>query len=177
MKPWKVILATFVIFAAGLVTGAVWIKKTTRKTIPVETFLKGPPYIQKYYLERLRKTLDLTPEQVAKLDKTFADSRERIRILIDIIGPELNDELVAVHQAIENELSSDQKKKFEELLKRFRPGHNRSWERNRPRNRPDGKDQNTIRRRDVVPGTVPETRRRDTTEQSPPPLPALQKQP
>lgn len=125
MKSWKAILATLVIFAAGLMTGAVIIKKSQAsapRPVSPEIFFQGPYYIQKHFLGRMKSELALDESQSLKVEKIFADSRERIRILLDIVGPELRTELTAVHQAIQKELTPAQQSKFEELLRKTRPG-------------------------------------------------------
>ena len=125
MKHWKVILATLVIFVAGLVTGAVLTRKTQPKAptaISVETFFQGPFYIQKQFMGRMKQELALTEPQAENLEKIFANSRERIRILLDVVGPEMRQELDAVRQGIEKELTAEQHKKFEDLLRKTRHG-------------------------------------------------------
>ena len=52
-----------------------------------------------------------------KLEIIFTDSRERIKILWDLVGPEMKTERSNVLDKIRAELTEDQKKKFEELLK------------------------------------------------------------
>ncbi len=118
MKPWKVILATLVIFTAGLVTGMVTGNLLTKKApqrLPPP--LQGPNYIQKWFLGRMTKELALTPQQVKNLDKIFAESRERIHILWDMLGPEMQAELTDVQDKIKAQLTPEQQTKFEELRK------------------------------------------------------------
>jgi hypothetical protein len=122
---WKVILATLVIFIAGLVTGAVLSRKLQPKPaepISPDVLFQGPVYIQKHFMARLKQELSLTDAQSENLEKAFANSRERIRILLDVVGPEMRQELDAVHQAIAKELSPDQEQKFEELRRKLRHG-------------------------------------------------------
>jgi hypothetical protein len=125
VKHWKVILATLVIFVAGLVTGAVLSRKAQPKaptTLSPEVFFQGPFYIQKQFMGRMKQELALTEAQADNLEKIFANSRERIRILLDVVGPEMRQELDAVRQGIEKELTTEQEKKFEDLLRKTRHG-------------------------------------------------------
>ena len=124
MKVWKIILATLVIFAAGAVTGALF----TRNTRPAPAVtdqrdpLLFPIHVQDRFLVRMDKELDLTPEQRARIEKIFSESRERMKIMFDLIGPELKIELRVVHERVRTELNPEQREKFETLLKQRHRG-------------------------------------------------------
>jgi hypothetical protein len=127
VKVWKVILATFVIFAAGFFTGSFIARKplATPAQPPVVERKAEPPnpmIVQERFLARMKTELNLTPEQFDHLDKIFAESRERMKILMDIIEPEWRGELRDVREKIKAELRPDQRAKFEEMLKHPRPG-------------------------------------------------------
>ena len=125
MKLWKVILASVVIFAAGAVTGALVIK-SAQPVAPVvkapEPHVPMPPIVQDRFLQRMKKELSLTPEQAAHFDKIFSESRERLRLLWDLIGPEVKAEMREVQDKVRAELKPEQRQRFEELLKE-RPPH------------------------------------------------------
>jgi hypothetical protein len=118
VKSWKVILATLVIFTAGLVTGGVLVKYTQPKP------RREPPYqpfiVQKAFLERMKRELALTAAQVEHLEDAFSDSRERIQILWDMLGPEMQAEYRDIREKIRAELTAPQQEKFEKLLKERR---------------------------------------------------------
>ena len=151
MKPWKVILATLVIFIAGLVTGAVLVR-VNQPTQPPP--LHGPYYIQKWFLGRMEKELALTPQQVRNLDKAFAESRERIRVLWGMLEPEMQEELHEVQEKIQAELTPQQQKKLEELRLKSRPGRlggGQPGEDRRQRGRSPGQGTGSGSRRDGSP--------------------------
>ena len=145
MKPWKVILAILVIFAAGLVTGAL----VVRNTQPKPPARRDPPYlpriVQKTFLDRMKKELALSPQQTTHLENVLADSRDRVQILWDILGPEIQAEYRDVQEKIRAELTSPQKEKFEKLLKSQhsgRPGGPPAGDTHRPRGRRAGSGSN-----------------------------------
>ena len=119
MKIWKVILATVVIFAAGALAGGILVK-----TLGPKPDIAKPPVpgilSQQRFQSRLKEKLELTPEQTNRIDKIFAESNERIRILWGLIGPELQKELKEVRDNSRAELSPEQRDKFEQLLKSHR---------------------------------------------------------
>jgi Spy/CpxP family protein refolding chaperone len=122
VKVWKVILATLVIFAAGFVTGNLLTRRPVPKPIEkkVAETNAAPPspwMVQQRFLAKMKTELNLTPEQYERLDKIFAESRERMKILMDIIEPEWRGELRDVREKILAELQPEQRAKFEEMLK------------------------------------------------------------
>ena len=139
MKAWKVILATLVIFAAGLVTGS-FLAKGSKPLLPTQPIRPDPappvPWIvQERFLQTLQRELSLTAEQTARLKAVFADSRERMHILMDLINPELQAEKREVAERIRGELTPEQLIKFEQLLKH---PHSRPGEASDGRRRPSG---------------------------------------
>ena len=119
MKIWKVILATIVIFAAGALAGGILVK--TRGPKPAITKPPVPQILsQQRFQSKLKEKLELSPEQTNRIDKIFAESNERIRILWGLIGPELQKELTEVRDNIRSELTPEQREKFEQLLKSHR---------------------------------------------------------
>jgi hypothetical protein len=117
VKIWKVILATVVIFAAGVLAGGLVMKQILPKPQPPKPPVPGI-LSQQRFQSRLKEKLHLTPEQTNRIDRIFAESNERVRILWGLIGPELQKELQAVRESIRAELTPEQKEKFEHLLKR-----------------------------------------------------------
>lgn len=130
MSPWKVILATLVIFCSGLVTGTLLV----RKVPPVETDLPTPSRAtagtnatppwrqqqreqQKDFLKRIDSQLNLTPEQREKVAKIMKASEDRTKLIRDKIAPELKEELKKVREEIRLELTPEQKKKFDASIK------------------------------------------------------------
>ncbi|HMJ90240.1 MAG TPA: hypothetical protein VK530_10510 [Candidatus Acidoferrum sp.] len=122
MKVWKVILATVVIFLAGVVTGTFIARNPSPVHSPqpptgTPVSPPNPMIVQERFLSRMKQELNLTPEQIGRLEKIFAESRERMKILMDIIEPEWRGELRDVREKIIVELRPDQRDKFEQMLK------------------------------------------------------------
>ncbi len=125
MKIWKVILATVVIFAAGMLAGGILVKTVGPKP-PLPKPLVPQILAQQRFQSRLKEKLELTPEQTNRIDRIFAESNERIRILWGLIGPELQKELTEVRDSIRAELTAEQREKFEQLLISHRPDGRRA---------------------------------------------------
>ena len=132
MSPWKVILATMIIFGCGVVTGGLVVKVRTAhpRTTRVDhqstanrnasTTAPGAPPWQlqrKEFLDKMDRQLDLTPEQRQKIDKVMHDSLDRTRPLWQQISPQMRDEMRRVREEIRQQLTPEQQKKFNELLK------------------------------------------------------------
>ncbi|HEY0549731.1 MAG TPA: hypothetical protein VGF13_09020 [Verrucomicrobiae bacterium] len=116
MKIWKVILATIVIFAAGAFAGGMFIKSRA-----VQPPLPKPPIPQILSQERfqakLKEKLQLTSEQTNRIDKVFAESNARIKIIWGLLGPEMQKERQEVAENIRAILTPEQRENFEQLLK------------------------------------------------------------
>jgi hypothetical protein len=117
VKIWKVILATIVIFAAGAFAGGLFVKN---RLVPTPPPYKPPvPGIisQQHFQARLKSELKLSGEQTNRIDKIFAESNARIKIIWDLLGPEVQKERQVVYENIRAELSPEQRERFEQLLK------------------------------------------------------------
>lgn len=144
MNTWKVILATVVIFAAGVVTGGLLVnyvdRAKERRPRRVETGL-GPWYPQRRdvvrmnepamqpALERLRmnfllratRELRLTPTQRERVERIIREGQEKTKAIWDRIAPQLRKELDEVRGKIRAELTPEQRARFEELLRQPAP--------------------------------------------------------
>lgn len=128
MSPWKVILATMVIFGCGVVTGALLMKTELPRAgvaqelppHPANSTNPPPPLAQiqrPEFLRRMQKQLDLTPGQRDEIAKIMRASQERNRPLWDQIAPQMREEVKRVREEIRQALTPDQQKKFDEMLK------------------------------------------------------------
>jgi len=122
-----VVLATVVIFAAGVVTGGILVKQT----------IKPPtsPQIAFHRFESARRAaqlVNLTPEQTARIEHIIRDSQDRIADYFQILEPDIQDVFRQMRENIRAELTPEQRKAFEERMQRFR----KLSERNPPRANP-----------------------------------------
>ena len=142
MNAWKIILATLVIFGAGVMTGGLLVGYSDRalhdlahpaQAVPVqhvasspmpntnvvasrENRLPVPPpnaLFRKDFMDRLNRELDLTAEQHEHIDKIVTDGQDRTRELWRV-------EWIETRQKIRKELAPKQQARFEELF-RSRP--------------------------------------------------------
>lgn len=115
-----------VIFAAGVMTGGMltWRLERTRMEPRQRTSVARPnqppsPGRQRLeFLRRAQRELDLNAVQREHIDKVLKDSQERSRKLMEPIAPQLRLELERTKQEFRQELTAEQQKKFDELLKK-----------------------------------------------------------
>jgi hypothetical protein len=144
MNSWKVILATMVIFGTGVLTGGMLVRNTAAparsrpaRNLSAATNLPppnvAPAQLQRMeFLLRVRSELNLSAEQHERIEKIIHEGQERSRKIWETVAPEMRKELQAVHDKIRAELSPEQRRRFEALLKRpLRPNPN-APEGNRP---------------------------------------------
>lgn len=121
MSTWKVILATLVIFCAGLITGAVLVRQTSKPNQPPvpprDVAPNAPWWANRRFLDRMDSQLDLTPEQYRRLEVILKDAQERTR---NVFG----DEFRKIRDQVRQELTPPQRRRFEELIRQrpVRPG-------------------------------------------------------
>ena len=142
MNYWKVILATVVIFGAGVLTGGLLVdyvshshqksprrpqitnvvRPSTNSPAPLRLLeIPRPPLAEKMgkqFVQQLNDTLLLTPDQRGKIEKIIADGQDRNRELWTNIAPKMRAVIEEVNQQIRSELTPEQVVQFEELLKR-----------------------------------------------------------
>jgi Spy/CpxP family protein refolding chaperone len=115
VKTWKAILATLVIFAAGMFAGGLVTKRVFPQKPPP---IPAPPVdMQQRFYQKLKKELDLTAEQTNRLDKIFVEGNARVKIIWDLMAPELQKERQEVFENIRAVLTPEQREKFEKLAK------------------------------------------------------------
>jgi Spy/CpxP family protein refolding chaperone len=132
---WKVILATLVIFVAGVFTGGFLVKRTQpppaipapmtavvapapQTTNNVFVTTPGPWSAQRAELIRkMDRNLMLSREQRQKIEKIMRESHERTRPLFEKINPELREEMKGVREKIRAELTAEQQGKFDSLMR------------------------------------------------------------
>lgn len=135
MNFWKVILATVVIFGAGVLTGGFLVDAVhdghprgarrppaNTEARPPRPAAEIPPprmaeRMGKQFVQQLNDTLQLTPEQLAKIEKIIAVGQEQNHEIWTNVAPKMRAVMQEVNQQIRAELTPDQVKQFEELLK------------------------------------------------------------
>jgi len=119
VSPWKVILATLVIFIAGLVTGAVGVKGILKPTGPGNRGYEPmqPWMLREHFRAELDRRLDLSPEQNARIERVMHEGQERVKEIWSLVGPEMQAELRGVREEIRRELTQDQRRRFDELMR------------------------------------------------------------
>ncbi len=140
MNSWKVILATMVIFAAGVLTGSVvsWRLQQAnliRRSIHRPAQPPSPSGWRFEFLRRAQRELDLSPEQRQQVDKILKESQERTRAIMEPISPQIRAEMQRAKDEFKALLTAEQQKRFDELLKK--PAHPR--DQRRPQNLPGQK--------------------------------------
>ena len=124
MSPWKVILATIVIFAAGVITGGVLVNRIQRPerpgappqfARPRPEMVPTPWFARREFLDRMDRHLNLSREQYERIARILEDSQQRTRRIVSRVNPEIQDELRHVRHEIRTELTPEQAKKFDEL--------------------------------------------------------------
>ena len=126
MNPWKVILATLVIFGAGVLTGAlvVWYSAGfygphhQRSGLGYRSAESGSPGgMRLEFLRRMQRDLDLTAEQRERVDKLLKQSQERSRKLMEPVAPQLHQEIQRAKAEFREVLLPGQQLRFDALLK------------------------------------------------------------
>ena len=155
---WKVILATMVIFGAGVVTGGLLVRQTQRTRAyypglnpainrPATTVTAGGLRLD--FLRRMERELNLSAEQRERVDLILRESQERTRNLMEPVQPRIRAEIQRTKEEFRAALRPDQRARFEELLRLQQqqpqrprdsrtPGTNVPRERDRTRDRSEG---------------------------------------
>ncbi len=126
MRVWRVILATLVIFGAGVITGALVVNlryPVEARLLPPKAATTSPPLqIQRReFLLRMKRELHLRAEQQQHIEQIIHESQQRTKPLWDQVAPQMQAELRAVKEKIRSELDAEQAAKFEELFKPRNP--------------------------------------------------------
>jgi hypothetical protein len=149
VSPWKVILATVIIFAAGVITGGVLVQRVQRPerarplpplARPQQELVPMPFFVRREFLDRMDRQLNLSRDQYDRIAKIIQDSQERTRrIVAGRVGPEIQDELRQVRRQIRSQLTPEQAKQFDELQHTMRRPQPRPLENLESRRAPPGR--------------------------------------
>jgi Spy/CpxP family protein refolding chaperone len=116
-----VALATVVIFAAGVITGGLIVRRTT----PHPPMPGGMPFLGRVEtISRTANQLDLTPDQRRRVAEIVRNSREQIADYFMILEPDIQHVFREMRQQIRATLTPAQREEFEELVRKrlARPG-------------------------------------------------------
>ena len=125
MNTWKVILATLVIFASGVVTGGLlaiysgrsFVSRPQHPSAPRPQQPVSPGGMRLEFLRRMQRDLDLTPEQRERIDKILKESQEHTRKIMEPVSPALREEFQRTKEEFRQVLTTDQRARFDELFK------------------------------------------------------------
>jgi len=126
VKTWKVILATMVIFGAGVVTGGLLVRSTARfphnrqqlGAGQLHAAQPGPPGIMRLdLLRRMERDLDLRPDQRERVDKILKEGQERTKEIMEPIEPDLHEVVQQAREQFLAVLTPEQRTRFDALLK------------------------------------------------------------
>jgi Spy/CpxP family protein refolding chaperone len=79
--------------------------------------------LSRQFVQQLNETLKLTREQREKIAKIVADGQERNREIWTNVAPQMRQVMQDIHQQIRGQLTAEQQKKYEELMKKHAPHH------------------------------------------------------
>ena len=118
MKVWAVFLLAVVIFFAGAITGGLVVGSHPHQQ-PVAQLPPIPlrPPLRMEFLRRMDRELRLTTNQYQHVEAIIRSSHERMQKLLEPITPQAQEETRKMKKEIAAELTPEQEKKFEELLK------------------------------------------------------------
>jgi len=131
VNTWKIVLATLVIFVAGVVTGGLLVSYSDRaqpkrhRATPAKISNAMPKGLRMDFLQNLDREIDLTPEQRSRIEKIISEGQERNRQIWNRMMPELRREMQFTRERIRATLQPDQLPRFEELMKQSRPAGQR----------------------------------------------------
>lgn len=119
-----VVLATLVIFAAGVITGGVLVKKTS----PERARNQQPASVFPGRFDQVRRAIndvELKPGQRVKVDEIIRNSREEIADYFLLLAPDFQTVFTRMRDNIHAQLESGQREHFDELMKirPFKPGN------------------------------------------------------
>ena len=140
MNFWKVILATVVIFGAGVTTGGLLVNQIqhshpklsrrspasgegrepqfrTNNLASLSRPSRPPEILGDRFVQQLDDALKLTPDQRASIQKIITDGQERNRSVWTNNSAQMREVIQDVRHRIREALTPDQQKQFEEMMK------------------------------------------------------------
>ena len=139
MNSWKIILATIIIFGAGVVTGGLLVNyvqhehpqarrsfgdqhRNAGKELP----LPHAEMMNRQFIQQLDDALHLSRDQRKAIEKILADGQQRNHELWKLVSPQFRMVMQDVNQHIRARLTPEQQEKFVKLMRQLRPQHRSS---------------------------------------------------
>lgn len=133
MKSWSLILATIVIFGAGVITGGLLVNHVKHpagthgqmgvtNTTPVAMMPQPltPEFMKKQFVGQLNDELQLSKEQREQVGKIIAQGQQSTHDLWKLVGPQFQLIWRDTRTQIRQVLTPEQRKEFELLMKEQR---------------------------------------------------------
>lgn len=139
MNYWKVILATIVIFGAGVITGGLLVSHVEHPSRPLFPFRQPsrpvppartpyesvppevrPEILKTNFVQLLNDNLDLSPKQREQIRKIIAQSQQNTHDLWKLVAPQFQLVWRDTRQQIRDVLTPKQQKEFELLMRQQR---------------------------------------------------------
>ena len=134
MNFWKVILATIVIFGAGVITGGLLVnhvahpahpfslkpsisKPSAYETLPPQV---RPEILNTDFVQQLNDKLNLNPKQSDQIRKIITQARQNTHDLWKLVAPQFQVVWHDTREQIRDVLTPDQRRKFELLMRQQR---------------------------------------------------------
>jgi hypothetical protein len=137
---WKVILATVVIFGAGVFTGGLLVNQVqqphprnnhrpstngesresqsrTNNLANLSRPPRTPDILGTNFVQQLDDALQLAPDQLASIQKIIADGQERNHAIWTNNSAQMREVIQDVRHRVRETLTADQQKQFEDLMK------------------------------------------------------------
>jgi len=76
-----------------------------------------PWMLRENFRAELDRRLNLSPEQNARIERVMHEGQERVKEIWSLVGPEMQAELRGVREEIRRELTQDQRRRFDELMR------------------------------------------------------------
>jgi hypothetical protein len=134
VNSWKVILATIVIFGAGVFTGGLLVnqvkhplirRESSRPVTPAETLPPAvtPEFLKKQFIQQLSDKLDLSLQQSNQIQRIIDQGQQNTHDLWKLVAPQFQVVWHDTRQQIRDVLTPEQKKQFETLMKQQHAMH------------------------------------------------------
>lgn len=115
---WKLISGLFLVFVLGILVGSLGTGFYVKHELYPRA--KKPGAKKAFIMKKLSKELNLTPNQVSKIEPIVEQMIEKRRAYYGKVRPEMEKIMDQGFTQIKAELNQEQKKKLDELREKFR---------------------------------------------------------